>query len=153
MPRRREFRGIAFDLLGAFVSRNNDVGGYWAIGKLCSLAHKSSASEVHIDLVRSLITPPCPELSDMVQRFRQWISDRVTERRMHDEWLRDVCITVRFGATTSAANPTIAFECTVSITDDLGRVYRAQGSGTCWAHDPSRESRSLRASAPGEQQT
>jgi hypothetical protein len=147
MPRRREFRGIAFDLLGAFMSRNNDVGGYWAVGKLYELARAYKACEVRVDLVRSLVTPPGPEFNDMVRRFRQWISDRITARRMQSEWLRDAFVTVRFGAKKIAASPANAFECTVTITDDLGRTHSAQGNGACWAHDPSKESKSLRASA------
>ena len=48
MPRSARLTNIANGLCGSFVSRNNDVEGYWAIGKLRLLAgqHEDLAIKV-----------------------------------------------------------------------------------------------------------
>jgi hypothetical protein len=51
MSRRGKLRGIAANLLGSFVSRNNDVNGYWAIGKLYSLAGRHRVQTVTVDIL------------------------------------------------------------------------------------------------------
>lgn len=38
MPRRSELNGVASDIVRSFVSRNNDLRGYWALGMLCVYA-------------------------------------------------------------------------------------------------------------------
>jgi len=145
MPRRRDFRGAAFGLLGAFVSRNNDVGGYWALGKLYEHARASNAREIRVDLVRSVITPPSPEFSQMVGHFRQMLADQLAARKLPNEWLRDADVRVKFSGDESVDKPGDAFECFVTFTDDLGHVHQARGNGACWVHDPAKELKSTRA--------
>src|SRR5260370_14628887 len=145
MPIRRDFRGAAFGLLGAFVSRNNDVGGYWALGKLYEHARASNAREIRVDLVRSVITPASPEFSDMVRHFRQMLANQLAVRRLPNEWLRDADVRVKFSREKSADNSGDAFECLVILTDDLGHMHKAQGSGACSVHDPAKERKSTRA--------
>jgi hypothetical protein len=74
MPRRKAFQDAARGLLGAFVSRNNDVGGYWAIGKLYAHARRSRSPEVRIDLIESTIAPPSAEFADLIAHHRQMLT-------------------------------------------------------------------------------
>lgn len=147
MPRRRDFRGVAFGLLGAFVSRNNDVNGYWALGKLYEHVKAFNAGEIRVDLVRSVITPPSTEFSHIVGHFRQMLADQLAARSLPNEWLRDVNIRVKFSGEKSVSvdNPRDGFECLVTITDDLGHVHQARDSGECWVHDPCKELKRTRA--------
>src|ERR1700741_3754733 len=119
MPSRRDFRGVAFGLLGAFVSRNNDVGGYWALGKLYEHMRAYDAGEIRIDLVRSVITPPNPEFSHMVGHFRQMLADQLAVRSLPNEWLKDADVRVKFSGEKSASadKSRDGFECLVTITD------------------------------------
>lgn len=144
MPRRKDFRGVAFGLLGTFVSRNNDVGGYWALGKLYKHARVSKAYEVHVDLVRSAIVPPNPEFSDMVRHFRQMLTDQLVARRLPEEWLREADVRVTFFESKSVDRPGDVFECLVTLTDDLGGTHKAQENGACWIHDSAKECKSTR---------
>jgi hypothetical protein len=39
MARRRQFVGICRDVLDSFVSRYNDINGYWALGQFVNILH------------------------------------------------------------------------------------------------------------------
>lgn len=129
-------------MAGAFVSRNNDVGGYWALGKLYKLAQTSGLSEIRVDLVGSALEPSSPEFADMVRDFRQMLVGQVAARRLSGEWLKAADIRVTFSGKKSARGSGDMFECLVTLTDDLGRRHEARGSGACWAHDPDKERKS-----------
>lgn len=146
MPRRREFRGAALGLLGAFVSRNNDVGGYWALGKLYKHAKAIGADAIHIELLKSSMTPPGAQFASMIEYFQQMLSRQLTARRLPNAWLAGAEIVVRFTGQKSDEQPGDVFECVVTLTDDRGRPHRAQGFGSCWVHSPLREFKSTRAS-------
>jgi hypothetical protein len=145
MPRRKELRGGAFGLLGSFVSRNNDVGGYWALGKLYEHAMKANARDVSIDLSAMTITPPNTEFREMVNTFRQRLVRQLLARKLPAEWVGGAVIRVAFSRTKSLDKAGDVFDCTVALTDDKGRTHDARTSGACWLHDPMRESRSTRA--------
>jgi hypothetical protein len=57
MPRGARLTNIARGLCGSFVSRNNDLDGYWSIGKLRSLADRYGRAAVLIDVLTSSIHP------------------------------------------------------------------------------------------------
>lgn len=44
MTRRGELKDVALGVLGSFVSRNNDVDGYWCLGLLRALADAQRVS-------------------------------------------------------------------------------------------------------------
>jgi hypothetical protein len=135
---------VAAGLLGAFVSRNNDVGGFWALGKLSRHAQTSQANEITVDLFRSNITPPSDEFDDMIGRFRLELVNQIAARKLSHQWLSSAEIRVRFGDVKRAGQPA-EFDCLVALVDDLGHVHQARGKGTCWPHDPARESKSTRS--------
>jgi hypothetical protein len=57
MARRKEFKNIANGLICSFVSRNNDVYGYWGIGKLYSHMLKSKTMTIEINILDIAISP------------------------------------------------------------------------------------------------
>lgn len=145
MPRRRDLRGAAAGLLGAFMSRNNDVGGYWALGKLYSHARTSNVLEVRIDLVSSIIDPPDAEFDDMLGRFQRTLVDQLAARSLPREWLMEANVSLTFYGEESPTGHAETFACSVTLTDDLGRAHQAQGGGACWIHNPAWERKSTRA--------
>lgn len=145
MPRRRELRGVAAGLLGSFVSRNNDVGGYWALGKLYTHARASKVQDVSVDLVTKAIDPPDDEFREMIAHFQQMLAEQVTARSLPSDWVKAATIAVTFSGAASNQWPADVFRCRVIITDDAGRAYRAEHDGACWPHASWRERRSGRA--------
>jgi hypothetical protein len=144
MPRRRELRGAAHGLLGAFVSRNNDVAGYWALGKLYKHAKATSVDEVRVDLVKSTIMPPNAQFAGMIEFFNQMLASQLEARGLPSDWLTAAEIAVRFTGQKDANQPGDTFECSVTLTDDRRRPHQARASGACWVHSAFRESKSTR---------
>lgn len=71
MARRKEFKTIANGLLSSFISRNNDVYGYWGIGKLYSHMLKSKMMILEIDLINRTIKPENREFDLLIKNFSE----------------------------------------------------------------------------------
>jgi hypothetical protein len=150
MTRRRELNGIAGNLLGSFVSRNNDIAGYWAIGKLCALALQTATGEISIEFLTQRLTPPSPELEPMLDRYKARLVTSLEKRAFPLQLVTAAEVLISFGGLfkpdplRSRPRGTVPFRCTVTLTDDLHRPHVAQHSGEVWPHDPRRESKSGR---------
>jgi hypothetical protein len=150
MPRRRELNGIAGNLLGSLVSRNNDVAGYWAIGKLCALALQTADGEISIELLTQRLTRPSPEFDPMLDHYAAHLVSSLEKRSLPLQLVTAAEVLVSFGGPfkldpmRSHPRGTVPFRCTVTLTDDLKRRHVAQHSGEVWPHDPRRESKSGR---------
>lgn len=66
MPRRKDLKHIASALGASFISRYNDVGGYWGIGKLCLLSYQYNHSSVCIDVFHGSISPYSDKFSQLL---------------------------------------------------------------------------------------
>ena len=51
MARRTELKGTCNDLLSAFVSRNNDLEGYWALGQCSAWLENEQISVIKVPLI------------------------------------------------------------------------------------------------------
>lgn len=74
MPRGALLTNIASGLRGSFASRNNDLDGYWSIGKLRSLAEQYGHTKVILDVLTSSIHPPSSELGSVLARYRHLLA-------------------------------------------------------------------------------
>lgn len=57
MSKRAQLQGAARRTVGAFIGRNNDVDGYWAIGMLCRRAVDTGVASVSFDLLQRTSVP------------------------------------------------------------------------------------------------
>ena len=147
MARRKELKNIASGLLGSFISRNNDVAGYWGIGQLSLLAHQHSAHTVHIDLLASLISPPSPLFSKLVSGYSHILYRHLSARGIPSSWLSSAIIELNLNPEPPPKHVPIAtwgslFKLTVAITDDKSVQHAVSGFGYCAPHSPKKESRS-----------
>ena len=99
---------------------------------------QSKFQVIEIDLARSTLIPSSKELFKVTQRFHQLLSEHLAVRGLEHEWIKEAHITMSFEGGE-------AFECVVALTDDMGRVHAARGTGKCWPHDPASETKSARA--------
>ena len=53
MARRKEIKGIIDGLISSFISRNNDLNGYWAMGKLCGFLIQSNSRVLTLELMKN----------------------------------------------------------------------------------------------------
>jgi hypothetical protein len=151
MARRKELKNIASGLYGSFISRNNDVGGYWGIGKLCRLAQQSGVQIVRLDLLAKSITPASPELLKLVSGYSSILSGHVSAKGIPEYWLTSATIEVDFkpehpsGKYIAIATWGDLFKLVVNIADDTNKNHTVTGHSYCGPHSPSKELRSAGA--------
>ncbi|MCJ8274859.1 MAG: phage terminase family protein [Psychrosphaera sp.] len=145
MARRKELGSIASGLIGSFSSRNNDIDGYWGIGKLYRFAKINETDNIVIDLIKQEMTPQSTDFNSLITFYRTMLA-----RRIPLTWIASATITVRFNQeykakyhywTSNLGKPCM---CECEIIDDNGRTYYAYTGTNCQPHDPSKESRSCR---------
>lgn len=152
MARRKELTGIAHGIAQSFNSRNNDVNGYWGIGKLYKFVEHSSDKYVVLDLINQLTEPKTNEFDSLILFYRNMLLEHLSKRDLRREWVISVDVIVSFDVEaskkhhqwrSSLGNPCVV-ECV--IQDDMGRKHIAHAYNNCFPHNPKRERRSTRAS-------
>lgn len=151
MPRRSELNCVASNIVHSFVSRNNDIGGYWALGKLYGYAKNKNSTLLTISLA-PLGETPSVEPTELVSRnYGTKLLAMIKGRKLPPSWITSACISVQFES--AAAKPQFfstringrPFQCRIEIEDDLGRQHVASVAGWCSPHDPNFETQSTRA--------
>lgn len=150
MPRRKDLKHIASALCGSFISRYNDVGGYWGIGKLCLLSYQYNHSSVCIDLFHGSISPYSDEFSQLIADYKAFVSARIAAKAIPEAWVLSIVIELDFDPPYPHPKhiPVTTwgklFQLSVGITDDHARSHRAIRYGYCAPHDPQKELKSGR---------
>jgi len=154
MRRRNEIGSIASGLLQSFVSRNNDVEGYWGIGVLYLYAQQAGQLKVTIDVLRDSVDPPVTQLLRIYRRpnfealiagYRTMLRALLNKRGVPETWAAEMVFSIEFESKHAVpTHPKIGensepFVCMLSIKDDLGRNHVSRADGWCWPHDPLRE--------------
>jgi hypothetical protein len=133
------------------VSRNNDVGGYWAIGKLYAHARKNQTQNLVVNLAATQILPDGLEFHPMLLRYSQMLVDRLAYYNVSMESILAARILLSFDAavagcaTASSSLPGLPFRCTFEVIDKVARMYSASHLGVARPHNRLRETRSARA--------
>lgn len=152
MPRSARLKNIASGLCSSFVSRNNDVAGYWAIGKLRSLAGEHLQTTLSIDLLALFMQPSSFEFQPALARYREMLARVGESSGITPGEVTAACITIDFAPppwprpTYVAAHQGDQFVMIVTIHADDSAAGIARHAGYCRPHDPARECRSMRAS-------
>jgi hypothetical protein len=148
MTRRGELKDFAAGLLGSFVSRNNDAGGYWGLGLLRSLADRRGMNLLLFDLKAGSAEPQDPTALRIAQAYRDKLGHHLARRRIPSGVVVRAEITVEFGLeapVTPAPTYGQPVRGTALLVDPRNREHRRSALTTCAPHDPARESRSARA--------
>jgi hypothetical protein len=159
MPRRSELKSIASGVLGSFVSRNNDIGGYWGLGKLFLYARQRAESQLSIILIPRELMPSIEPLATVARKYGNMLVSIMERRYLPASWLLSASIEIEFES--SSVKPQIfdphrasrPFRCRLVFIDDLGRKHECAAAGRCWPHNPHREARSARYKRPGTEAT
>lgn len=149
MARRRELKNIASGLMCSFISRNNDVGGYWGIGKLCSLAQDSATTCVELDLLSKTVLPESAEFSKLLRGYNSLLQRHLAARNIPDCWVTSAFIELDFSPIEHPEKqvPIITwgslFKLSVTILDDRSRKHTVSTYGYCAAHNSRTEHQSV----------
>jgi len=150
MSGRAHLTNIASGLCGSFASRNNDLDGYWSIGKLRSLAEQYGRTTVMLDVLKSSIHPPSSAFAPVLARYRHLLVKLADLSGIRLEEVTVARITLDFAPPPwpriSYYKPQWGDQFTLAVT--IHAEGRAAGivhhAGYCRPHDPARENRSTR---------
>lgn len=152
MPSRRVLKSVAHDVSESLVSRNDDVGGYWALGQLLSHALATSNSSYRVDLLRGASTPSLigTPLGLVASSWADVFWKNVEHQKLSRAIVVQAVAIVDFNldrprpAAVHTGRVEYPFACRVEIHDDRGRAYTGTTEAWCHAHDPTVELRSQR---------
>jgi hypothetical protein len=146
---RRELLDVPHAIAGSFVSRNNDVDGYWSLGLLRSFADRNQVWSLQFDLVNGATEPEATLLGRVAAAYRSVLVRQLTTRGIARGVVAKALVVLTFNPdaphTPSIATEGAPFSCTVLLTDHRGRDFERILIGHCAPHDPRRELRSTRA--------
>lgn len=131
MASRKNIQGIVSSFAHWFVSRNNDIDGYWGVGKIYLYSCEQNAAVADIDILaaKSLFS----------EYYRNKLVELSNKHRVPISWIDSAKISVKFSMTGSLSGSN--FEARLIITSDLGKEYTAFSKGFCRPHNPNRERR------------
>ena len=133
MRRRGELRSVLDGLFESFLSRNNDLNGYWALGQIKAFMQDTGCLQMDVDLLTGEAgrTTPFQLTFDYycyaLQRHldsRAIPRDWVSMAELHVKWAKDGLL-----------------GCRMMLRSDLGHVYRRDEKILVWRHDPQKEGR------------
>jgi hypothetical protein len=154
IPTRSDFRRAVYGVLGSFLSRNNDVGGYWGIGVLYRHAQEHRSRSVKIDLLAGQMVPQGQQFDKMLDTYGRLLTAQFKRCEHPEQWLRTARIYLEFDTTADIADVFEAtatdgspYICIAQIVCSQGQRYTVQTRGRCHLHDPLLETKSNRAQA------
>lgn len=134
MARRIELQGIVHDVLAAFISRNNDLNGYWALGQLRIWMEDEGAGTLDMPLVGEGLAVINSKTFPISQRFAAMLQVRMKSQNLPSEWVQDARFTVELAAFDR-------LNCSLRVVSDLGRSFEFSRIQLVRRHDPRREHR------------
>ena len=150
MAGRKKIKDIAHGLLGTFVSRNNDINGYWGIGVLNKFAVQHNLTKVIIDLLgRDLSWAVDSPIQIAKKTYQRRLLDTLARVGIHRDHLERAEIHLRFATFDEfpdAVRDTRGdpYTCCVILTNKNGIKYSASKVGVCAPHDRTKDHRSNR---------
>jgi len=137
MAKRKELKNIMTGILSSFISRNNDVNGYWGLGKIYAFMIRNELSSIEIDLLARTINPYYDEFNYRLKFYADKLEENVEKRFLHMSNISEASIYL-FDINKNE----LLLKAT--IKDDLNRIFSIEEKVYCSPHTPSVESKSLR---------
>ncbi len=145
---KRLLKNIASGLLGTFVSRNNDIDGYWALGILRLIAEKKELYQIDLNLIES--DSKNRYIKYCEKNYSDWLQKTLERYDLSLPSLLSAKIYLRFENSFDTYPNLIKdtrglpYVCTVELGDTTGKLYTVVKVGVCSPHDPRKEYRSTR---------
>lgn len=144
MARRNEIQGVCNDLLDSFVSRYNDIDGYWALGKFQTYMQSNVAHELCFDLVGRSDTVRKHPFSQTSRYYSGALRRHLKVRTIPLSWVNQGKITIRAASSKE-------LECCIEVVTDLGKVFTSRRDVTAQPYNPKLEQRSSGKFGPKNQ--
>ena len=142
MGRRKELQSVCNDLLDSFVSRYNDLDGYWALGKFQAY-FQTTRTEMLVFSLTDETNDDTP-FQQTCDYYRSAFHRHSDIRNIPASWVKSAVIEVE---TCSPAELT----CNISVTTDKGKSYQARKPILARPHNPNLEFRRCGQHGPQNQ--
>jgi hypothetical protein len=136
MSNYRFLASVADGTARAFIGRNNDVAGWWALGLLLDALRPNS--DFTVDLLTGSAAPTLanPDLADVGPVWATYFRWSLGRHRVPEPTVRAALLTVRFDRSKSVPSwlpdrSDCPFVCAVRIEDVTGREFERRASGHC----------------------
>ena len=151
MPSTRALKGIANGLVETFVSRNNDVFGYWGIGQIQREMEGHPHSVIELDLLHGQAVPEGPIARKLVAHYSEYLFACLARDGFAISKVTTAKVLIEFGAFGEAKAPDLfstigqPFNCKAILGSQSGKTFSAVRGGLSRPHNPAIELRSMRA--------
>jgi len=148
MAKRKLLNGVVAGLATTFVSRYNNINGYWALGVMFSIASAKSNNVIFLDLGQDLIVPNNKKLQKLSSKYCDKLKLLLKVNKLNLSYCKNIVIKISFDVPCTKNHLLNHFTygkpytCIVSIIDDLGKIHKHTVVGWCAKHNPFKESRS-----------
>lgn len=138
MSRGKELKSIAYAIAQKFSSRNNDLGGLWAMGPIFGVAQEYNRDAVHFDLLAKEIDPNISRLKPIIESFLYFLNFQIEVRHIRHSRIKKVTIDVIFNRTRKRPSSVSArytehpYNVVVSVESNHGLVYKGEANGWCY---------------------
>jgi len=150
MGHRRELKNIARGIISSFTSRNNDVNGYWELGKLYKFCEVNHRETIQLDLLNLETEPKSEEFMPLTKMWKSKLDGHLKSRHIPISWISSAIVIAKFNQEYTkeyhywGAKLGDHCTCICEITSDNGRVYSVTAGTNCTPHNPKKECRSAR---------
>jgi len=151
MPSTRALKGIANGLVETFVSRNNDVSGYWGIGQIQREIEGRPHSVVELDLLHGQAVPEGPVARELVAHYSEYLLACLARGGFALSEVTAAKVLIEFGNFGEAQAPDLfstigqPFNCKAILASQSGKTFWAVRGGLSRPHSSAVERRSMRA--------
>lgn len=149
MPGSRALKNIAHGLVETFMSRNNDVFGYWGIGQIHRELEGHPIMIVELDLLHEKATPDGQIARQLATRYSTYLFESLSRDGFTSSAVTAAKVLLEFDTIktpeTAGGVTWRAFNCKVALTSSSGKVFCAMRASSSHPHDPNRERCSNRA--------
>ena len=132
MGRRKELKDICNDLLDSFVSRYNDIDGYWALGKFQAFLQTTYEEGLQFHLTREKGKES--DFQQTLDYYRLSFQRHLKVRNLSDAWVDCAVITV-------VSQSSSQLDCVLQVRADNGREFQAKRVVEVRPHKPECELR------------
>lgn len=147
MIAKRKFNHTAAGLLSKFISRNNDIDGYWGLGVLYTEA-RASANRVAFDLLDGAAQPASPVCISAARTWSLYLRVALARHGLTSQALVAATVSIEFGLPLPKRPLYIPygdpFVCVVHLLSADGREFTRQKIGYCLPNDQFHGRRSAR---------
>jgi hypothetical protein len=150
MAKLNTLNSVVYCLVHSFTSRNNDVKGYWALGKLFELALKNNSKKIEIDFLNRILNYPDFMFNGMIDHYRLFIETQMSTLGLHFELVTKAGINIVFEDNPPKLPLDLLilrgkpFSCVGTLIYEQNKCYTGTIAGYCAPHDPRLELRSTR---------